>query len=565
MSPHGLVGTPTRVSETTAGTASDLQLYVEEALASTRRLWLRGRLQGGPVNGAKKAGDDSRWWDRWWGKGSAPASAPLGRLEVRLSGSTLQTEVSVLPDGRFEATFEAALAPARRGWRVARNRFSYLSHTAEACGVVLAPPVDAAGVGVVVLPLAYTYEAHGAQGLATSEQASRLTTVLQRLHQGPKELHAVYYLGCVPPEGASPQAELALAMTALGWPHGTLLLLPTKREAAPSAIQAGLDRLRWLFAGSLSLRVLNLEPAAAQPCSTWLAAAEDRAPVRSWVNPEDDPWTLFEDIRPEVPEGRLAGPRPTRASLVPRYPIVFCHGMLAYSALRMQLPKDLNSFSPLGEFLHGRGLRMLFPQVAPTGGVQERARQLREQIRSWTREPVNLIAHSMGGLDARYLITHLDMASQVRSLTTVCTPHRGTFLAEWFLTNFRNRVPLILALEAAGFNLDGFRDCRPAACCEFNATTPDMPGVRYFSFAGEVSHARVWPALRRAWNLLMPIEGPNDGLVSVASAQWGEYLGTMYADHFAQTPDVAFLRSGGTFNILGFYTRLIEDLARRGF
>jgi triacylglycerol lipase len=254
-----------------------------------------------------------------------------------------------------------------------------------------------------------------------------------------------------------------------------------------------------------------------------------------------------------------------RAALVPHYPIVFCHGMLAMSTLRMQRPTDLNCFSPLREFLRERGFRALFPQVAPTSGIVARAQQLREQILRWTNEPVNIIAHSMGGLDARYLITHLGMADRVRSLTTIASPHRGTYLAEWFLANFRNRVPLLLAMEAMGMNVDGFRDCLPSACRVFNASTPDMPGVRYFSYAGAAPSARVTPMLRRAWSILYAVEGPNDGMVSRESARWGECLGVLQVDHFAQTPDRAFVRPDEDFDALGFYLRLIEDLARRGF
>jgi triacylglycerol lipase len=239
--------------------------------------------------------------------------------------------------------------------------------------------------------------------------------------------------------------------------------------------------------------------------------------------------------------------------------------MLAFSTLRMQLPADLNYFSPLRAFFRERGFRVLYPQVPATAGVVERAGRLYEQITRWTDEPVNIIAHSMGGLDARYLITHLGLAGQVRSLTTVCTPHRGTYLADWFTANFRQRIPLLLAMEALGFNVDGFRDCRLEVCREFNAATPDAPGVRYFSYGGEAQGGRLSPVLRRAWNILSPVEGPNDGMVSVASARWGEYLGTIHADHFAQTPDAVYLRPGEDFDSLGFFSRLVEDLARRGF
>src|SRR5207245_6473457 len=112
-------------------------------------------------------------------------------------------------------------------------------------------------------------------------------------------------------------------------------------------------------------------------------------------------------------------------------------------------------------FMMSRVLRTINTKVTPTSVVVLRAAQFREQILRWTGEPVNLIAHSMGGLDARYMITHLGMAEHVRSLTTVSTPHRGTYLVDWFLTNYRERLPLFLALEAAGFNIEGFKNCRP--------------------------------------------------------------------------------------------------------
>ena len=250
---------------------------------------------------------------------------------------------------------------------------------------------------------------------------------------------------------------------------------------------------------------------------------------------------------------------------MPRHPVVFCHGMLAFSMLKMQIPDNLNCFSALREILRERGIPVLFPQVPPTSGVAERAEQLREQILHWTREPVNLIAHSMGGLDARHMIARLGMGDHVASLTAVSTPHRGSYLADWFLANYRQRVPLLLALEAVGINVDGFKDCRPSVCRKFNEENPDHPKVRYFSYGGDVPQSRLSPFLRRAWNILTPVEGPNDGMVSVAAARWGEYLGPVHADHFAQTPDATFLRDGEDFDSLGFFANLVEELAHRGF
>jgi triacylglycerol lipase len=253
-----------------------------------------------------------------------------------------------------------------------------------------------------------------------------------------------------------------------------------------------------------------------------------------------------------------------RAGGVPRFPVVFCHGMLAMTMLRRCIPEDPNYFVHLRTFLHERGIDALFPGVEPTGGVAERAEQLRDQVRRWTDEPVNIVAHSMGGLDARHLISRLGFAGNVRSLTTIATPHRGSALADWFVVNYRDRVPLLRGLEALGVNVDGFRDCCPDACRAFNAETPDAAGVRYFSFGASVPLERVTPPLRRGWGLLMPTEGPNDGMVSVWSARWGQYVGTLAVDHFAQTPDGLFVHPAEDFDAVGFYSRLVEDLSRRG-
>jgi triacylglycerol lipase len=491
------------------------------------------------------------------------------RVETRISGHLFEAEVPLQADGHFEATFAAILPVARRGWQIARNRVTWEAETVEKCSVLVRPADDARGVAIVILPLEFTSLEHGAQHMARSTKAARLAPVLRRLHEDSHEAHAVYYLACMSGNSESRQAELALAATTLGWPPGTFLLLPVGQNPS-STIATGLDRLRWLFADTLDLIVLNLEPAFTAASASLLEQKDERATLRRVIDPHEDAATVLFDSLPENAGGERKGTgdvavRPARSGLVPRYPVVFCHGMLAMTTLRMQLPEDLNCFSALREFLRERGYRALFPQVAPTGGIVARARQLREQILDWTDEPVNIIAHSMGGLDARYLITHLDMADRVRSLTTIATPHRGTYLVDWFITNFRNRLPLLLALEAMGMNVDGFRDCRPSACRGFNKRTPNMPQVHYFSYAGSVSSGRVTPLLRRAWSLLNSVEGPNDGMVSLESARWGECLGVLHADHFAQTPDRVFVRPGEDFDALGFYYRLLEDLARRGF
>lgn len=570
MSALGLVSTDVRGAEALKASAPRLQLFMEDAFASTTRLWFRGRLAGvGPWLAEKQA--PRRWWH--WRRRPEPQTPPtLLHVHTKIGAYAFDADVPIAPDGRFEVLHQVDLPPARRGWRVARHQVSTENQTLEACNVVLEPADATRGVVAVLLPLEHTYAPGAARRLAQADRATRLTRILHDVERGEAKGHTFYYLAAVPDDAEQHQGELALAITALGWPAGSVVVLRAHdRDKASEAFEQGIDRLRWLFSGSLAVHVVNLEPSLTRPLATQLKSGADRADVARLLQGAAEQEELEKRLSGRAGsriDSRASGVhprRPTRGRLIPQHPVVFCHGMLAMSLLKMQLPEDRNCFAPLRAFFKDHGFRVLYPQVSPTSGVVERAAQLRDQIVHWTDEPVNLVAHSMGGLDARYMITHLGMADRVASLTTVSTPHRGTYLADWFIANFRNRVPLLLSLQALGVNVDGFRDCCLDRVREFNARTPNAPNVRYYSYAGSVSPARLTPTLRRAWTLLTPIEGPNDGMVSVASATWGEYLGTLHADHYAQTPDATFVRPGENFDHLGFYSRLVEDLARRGF
>lgn len=64
---------------------------------------------------------------------------------------------------------------------------------------------------------------------------------------------------------------------------------------------------------------------------------------------------------------------------------------------------------------------------------------------------------------------------------------------------------------------------------DFNPKTPNREGVAYFSYGATVSPA-LWSAFRHSHRIVEAEEGPNDGLVSVASSRWGDengYKGTL--------------------------------------
>ncbi len=213
-----------------------------------------------------------------------------------------------------------------------------------------------------------------------------------------------------------------------------------------------------------------------------------------------------------------------------RSPIVLVHGLFGFAQLRMGSWVLVDYFNGIPNALRAAGNRVLVAHLSPTRSIADRAAQLKAFLdREVPDEPVHIIGHSMGGLDARYLISRLGMAHRVLSLTTLGTPHRGSAFADWALSRFARLIGPMF--DNLGIPRHAFDDLTVAHCKQFNDETPDAPGVRYFSVAGH--HRTHWS--NPAWQLTSPIvtgaEGPNDGVVSLSSAKWGESCDVWDADH----------------------------------
>jgi triacylglycerol lipase len=118
---------------------------------------------------------------------------------------------------------------------------------------------------------------------------------------------------------------------------------------------------------------------------------------------------------------------------------------------------------------------------------------------------------------------------EVLSLTTVASPHRRSAFADFLLDDI---VPTYLPSIYKFFNNFGVSTGAFAQLTrkymqeEFNPWTPDDPNVRYFSY-GATFEPGFWSTFRQPHAIVAQAEGPNDRLVSVESARWGTYKGTL--------------------------------------
>ena len=217
--------------------------------------------------------------------------------------------------------------------------------------------------------------------------------------------------------------------------------------------------------------------------------------------------------------------------------IILHHGFFGFGSVRVG-PLSWTYFQGIDRALLTRGYAVSVTRVHPTAGIATRARQLKEQILAHQkllgteRDRVVIVAHSMGGLDARYMIARLGMEDRVAALLTVTTPHRGTAFADWAVQNLGNRLGGLRLMRLLNLDVQAVIDLTRESCRRFNDEIVDSSAVRYFS----ISAARPWnlipPFALHSFHIVQQAEGDNDGLVSVHSAQWGEHLGTWPADHW---------------------------------
>ncbi len=262
-------------------------------------------------------------------------------------------------------------------------------------------------------------------------------------------------------------------------------------------------------------------------------------------------------------------PQPDVVAL--RHPVVFMHGLGIFAAVGRK-----GQMHDQAMHLRKHGVLAFAPNVVPYNTIDVRARawkgRLQTILEHTGHKRVHLVAHSMGGLDARYMISKLGGHEFVETLTTISTPHRGSSIAtrvveqpdrvrRW-ITEVMNWLGETAYTDAPADALAAIAELTPDHLTgSFNADVPDHPAVTYRSYAGRAGKGTsipINPLLLLYNGKLYEMEGINDGFVSIESAKWGDFQKVLDADHSCQ---VGVRRTpGSSFDSSQFFLSVAREL-----
>lgn len=261
-----------------------------------------------------------------------------------------------------------------------------------------------------------------------------------------------------------------------------------------------------------------------------------------------------------------------------KYPLILVHGIAAKDKLFFwgRIPKRLRK----------AGLRVSLGNTDSWGSIDSNARSLAETVDEvldlYNSEKVNIIAHSKGGLDSRYLVSSLDYACKVASLTTIATPHLGSEIVDLIIDSrtFYNRTiynPAAKKIIRLVTWIYGDRSPEPYAIIDelstqrmtiFNHNNPNHPDIYYSSYLSLLRGPFDDISYFHTYSYLIKNVGENDGLISLQSARWGEDFTLIEGKKkggisHSEITDLKRKKISGV-DIPGEYLKIVKKLAEKG-
>lgn len=256
-----------------------------------------------------------------------------------------------------------------------------------------------------------------------------------------------------------------------------------------------------------------------------------------------------------------------------KYPIILAHGI---AAKQMRV---LNAFGKISGELEKEGYKIYIADTDGFGSIENNAEQLKSfalrVMEECGSEKVNIIGHSKGGLDAKYMITHLGMEDRVASLTTLCTPHKGSIIASkiWTLPMPIKKImafsiDMFYCLFCGDKHPDSMRACEQLRFFdEANDTLQFSYKVYCQSYSTEISHVKDCFIMGLPMKLQHHFEVmDNDGMVAEESAKFGVYRGKCLDIPVSHVQIIdLFSKKSQKEQIYAFYKKVCLELSQMGY
>jgi len=260
-----------------------------------------------------------------------------------------------------------------------------------------------------------------------------------------------------------------------------------------------------------------------------------------------------------------------KASL--RYPVILAHGIFAHDRKSV-----IDFWGNIPERLRENHILVFLGNTDAWGDYESNAEKLKETVDSVLSEThsekVNIIAHSKGGLDARYMIWKYDYGDKVASLTTISTPHHGAEISD--LIDQRKIVHNATVQKLLDVFGKLYGDANPHLFnLNHQLTTEEMKKFNELvGMDSRVYYQSYYTTLRSPFDDMMffysylyikHINGNNDGVVSEYSATWGDNVRRIDGKiSHAEIVDYKKRKIHG-IDIPGIYLQITDQLCNMGF
>lgn len=258
-----------------------------------------------------------------------------------------------------------------------------------------------------------------------------------------------------------------------------------------------------------------------------------------------------------------------------KYPVLLVHGANCRDF------SPINYWGRIPDALKENGALVYFGSQDAWGTMESNAKTLKNTIDIILRQTscgkVNIIAHSKGGLEVRYLIANYNYEDKIASLTTISTPHNGSKTIDLLF-----KLKPLVYLYSGFVNLycrmigdtkpDFYIACRQLSshnCHHFNTQFPIPSKVYFQSYAAAMKSPLSDILMALPCLIISCIEGENDGLVAVSSARYNNFKGvlrssTLRGISHADIVDYRHRNLKG-FDVILFYIELVAHLKDKGF